>query len=109
MARIRRPYRGSITVDVDVDVNDLLNDLDDETLIEELELRGKRQATILQKQVDALEEMFNVLRDAIAGRDFDEALAVIDAYQRPRWSSVEACLKDYAKTRPSPAESAERP
>jgi hypothetical protein len=104
MARIRRPYRGSITVDVDVDVNDLLNDLDDEVLIEELEIRGQRQAMISQKQEAELDEMFNSLRDAVAGRDFDEVLAVIDAYQRPRWSSVEMCRQDYAKTRQAPSD-----
>ena len=104
MAYIRRPYRGSVTVDVDVDINDILNDLDDDTLIEELRCRGRKEAPFLKKQQDLLDDLFYGLRLALSAGDRDEALALLDAYQRPRWSSPELCEKDYqeAMRRPSP-------
>lgn len=41
-----RRRRGAVSVEVDVDVTDVLDELDDQTLIEELTARGKTVSTI---------------------------------------------------------------
>jgi hypothetical protein len=97
MAYVRRPYRGSITVDVDVDINDVLQDMDDESLIEELKARGKSAEDISRKQTDALSGMFDDLREAITSHDLAEAISIIDAFQRPKWPTKSACEAEYAK------------
>lgn len=103
MARAR-VYGGTVSVEVDVDINDVLDELDDDTLREELESRGKPLRNLKKAQDEMLVALFDDLRDAIARRDLDEISIIVESYAKPKWHDPKLCEKEYlaALGKPSP-------
>lgn len=100
MVRSRR--RGGtiyLTADVDIDVSEVLHELSDEDLLEEIKerkLEAKAKARVTA--ADPFELLDEVLESLQRG-DSREALFLLERILHPKFASVEACEKQFAKVR----------
>jgi hypothetical protein len=79
---VKRPSRrrGAVSVEVDVDINDVLDEIDDQTLIDELAARGKH--------IDKIDRVMatEAYRELMAGR----ASSALAALERALFASAPA-------------------
>jgi hypothetical protein len=85
MARRRRGY---MTVDVDLD--EALEHIDDETLVEEVK---ERKLSLGRDDFDPMDDLRDAHEELLRGRPA-EALAILERLIRPKWRSTKACEMD---------------
>lgn len=97
MAWRSKIHQQTVTVDVDVDVSEVLDEISTEQIVEILKERGLDAAKHDPSEHfrDLLEEAAGRLRD---GEPF-EALLLIERILKPKWPTSAACLADFAKAR----------
>lgn len=94
---VRRKYNGSISVDVDVDINDVLDEMDDEVLLAECKAREIQSPTVVDEHPDLLNELLDLLRRG----EPEEAILLLERNIYPRFGSIELCEKAFAEVRRS--------
>jgi hypothetical protein len=95
--RIRRGYNGSVTVDVDVDVNDVLVELDDDALLAECKAREIKAPIVADEHPDLLQDLLDLLRRG----DCEEATLLLERTIHPKFGSLELCEKEFASLKAS--------
>lgn len=92
---------------VEIDVEEILDEIPLDELFEEIGDKrlkaalSKRRigADVFKSNADALTDLFSELRRAIQFRDLTDLMAILDAYEHPKWRSPELCEKDFIKAR----------
>ena len=92
-------------VRVDIDAQDILDEIDIEDLLDDLGekklkawMEKRRIKTdIFESRDHAITDLFSDLRRAIQIRDYEELIAIVDSYERPKWRTPEACERDFKK------------
>lgn len=88
MARCRRGY---MTVDVDLD--EALEHIDDETLAQEVK---ERKLSLGRDDFDPMDDLRDAHEELLRGRPA-EALAILERLIRPKWRSTKECEMDLKK------------
>lgn len=89
----RRNRSNTVSVHVDVDISEVLEELSDEALLDEI--AGRKLSA---KLFDA-ETSLEAIRTALLRNDAAGALLVVDAVLFPRFKSTGACLLAYREAR----------
>jgi hypothetical protein len=99
MAKRRRGY-----MTVDVDLGEALEEIDDETLIQEVQ---DRKLNLGAYDFEPEAELREAYAELLRGRPA-EALAILDRLLRPKWNTAKACeiALHSARLLPTPQESA---
>jgi hypothetical protein len=92
MAKRRRGY---MTVDVDLD--EALECIDDDTLLEEVK---ERKLSLGRDDFDPMDDLRDAHEELLRGRPA-EALAILERLIRPKWRSTRACEIDLSHARRS--------
>ena len=95
---------------VDIDIDDILSELDPNEILDEIGdkrlkawLEKRRiQTDVFKTKEDAIADLFGELRRAIHSHDLDELTFILDAYERPKWRTYEACEKEFLARKVSP-------
>jgi hypothetical protein len=82
MAKRRRGY-----MTVDVDLNEALDNIDDDTLLEEVK---ERKLSLGRDDFDPVDDLKDAHEELLRGRPA-EALAIIERLIRPKWKNTRAC------------------
>lgn len=88
---------------VDIDIDDILNELDPEEILDSIGDKRLKQwfekraikTDVFKTAGGASADLFAELRRALQFRDIEELTAVLDAYERPKWRSMESCEKEF--------------
>lgn len=103
--RKQRYVHVSIRDSVDVDVSEVMEQLSDETLIEELKTRGAEKAAKVaqETQEDGLEGLLEMLQRG----QYDDAILALERMIHPKFHSLEACMREFTLAKATPRVSSE--
>ena len=85
--------RGYMTVDVDLD--EALEHIDDESLVKEVK---ERKLSLGRDDFDPMDDLRDAHEELLRGRP-SEALAILERLIRPKWRSTKDCEMDLARTK----------
>ncbi len=77
--------RGYVTVTVDI--SDVIDDIDDASLLEEVK---ERKLSLGRDDFDPMDDLRDAHEELLRGRPA-EALAILERLIRPKWRSTNAC------------------
>lgn len=83
---------------VDVDLDEALEHIDDETLVEEVK---ERKLSLGRDDFDPMDDLRDAHEELLRGRPA-EALAILERLIRPKWRSTKACEMDLARAKVAP-------
>jgi hypothetical protein len=75
---------------VDVDLDEALEHIDDETLVEEVK---ERKLSLGWDDFDPMDDLRDAHEELLRGRPA-EALAILERLIRPKWRSIKSCEMD---------------
>lgn len=82
---------------VDVDLDEALERIDDQTLIDEVK---DRKLSLGRDDFDPMDDLRDARMELLRGRPA-EALAILERLIRPKWQNVRACEIDFAQAKAS--------